>query len=247
MSDKIATYIINLDRSSDRWSAISSQARCVGMHVERVIGVDGREVENEQRVGFDEKAFIRRNGRILLPGEYGCYKAHIRALELFLSSANTSAIIVEDDVDLDVNIIPRAMAIQKSLPTAEVVKLLSHRSKFFREMVVTEYGDRVGKCLHGPQGSAACYLVTRVGAARLLATIQRINFPYDIALERGWKTGVKIFTVQQNIVELSDRSHFSQIASREEYRAVKVKGLRKIITHLIRAVEYVRRIRYALS
>lgn len=245
--DMIGLYIINLDRSSARWDAILSQANKMGLRVERVSGVDGRDVDQNERVDVNESEFIRRNGRSLLPGEYGCYKSHIAVLEQFLLSSYPTAVVMEDDVEFPENFMPRLDAIHKNLPSAEIVKLLNHRAKGFRETTVTIYGDRIGRCIHGPQGSAACYMITRTAARKLLEKIKIMQYPYDIALERGWKTGVSIYTVQTNIAKLSKLSHGSQIADRDQYRAVKIRGVRRIATHMIRAIDYVRRIRYALS
>ncbi|MBB3320271.1 MULTISPECIES: glycosyltransferase family 25 protein [unclassified Rhizobium] len=243
----IGAYVINMDGSSDRWAEVSSQATLAGIQIDRVPGVDGRSIPVVERSGFNEKKFLRRNGRQMLPGEYGCYRAHMRALQAFLSSDYENAIIMEDDVELRQDFTQRAAAILQAVPSAEVVKLLNHRSKWCRTVAVSEYGDEIGRCLHGPQGSAACYLVTREGARKLLRSANDIEFPYDMTLERGWKTGVSIYTVRRNIVELSERSTVSQIANRAEYRAVKLRGVRKIGTHLLRMLEYARRIRYALS
>ncbi len=243
----IGAYVINLDSSSKRWAEVSSQANLAGMQIDRVPGVDGRSISAAQRAGFNEKEFLRRNGRQMLPGEYGCYRAHMRALEAFLSSNYETAIIMEDDVELCQDFTQRAAALLRAVPSAEVVKLLNHRSKWCRTVAVSDYGDAVGRCLHGPQGSAACYIVTRVGARKLLEGASNIVFPFDMTLERGWKTGVNIYTVKHNMVELSQRSTESQIASRAQYRAVKLRGTRKVRTHFLRLIEYVRRIRYALS
>jgi len=243
----IGAYVINLDSSSRRWAEVSSQATTAGIHLDRIPGIDGSSIPPAQRSGFNEKEFVRQNGRQMLPGEYGCYRAHMRALEAFLSSNYENAIIMEDDVELRQDFTLRAAAILKAVPSAEVVKLLNHRSKWCRTVAVSEYGDAVGRCLHGPQGSAACYLVTREGARKLLKRADNIEFPYDMTLERGWETGVSIYTVRQNIVELSERSAVSQIASRAQYRAVKLRGPRKIGTHFLRLIEYARRIRYAFS
>ncbi|WP_244480268.1 glycosyltransferase family 25 protein [Rhizobium sp. Root1220] len=243
----VGAFVINLDRSRDRWAAIASQAERVGMRIDRIAGIDGGKIASGQRSAFNERRFICRNGRPILPGEYGCYLAHIKALETFLESGYDSAIIMEDDVELVENLTSRASAILAAVPSADLVKLLNHRSRFFRGVAVTPYGDAVGRCLHGPQGSAACYLVTRHGARKLLSRIQQIEFPYDVTLERGWKTGLNIFTVRENVVSLSERALSSQIASRAEYRAVKKRGIKKMRTHLVRIFEYARRIQYALS
>lgn len=243
----IAIFVINLDRSVERWVAVQRQADIAGISLNRISGVDGWEIRSSDRVNLDEGAFVRRNGRLPLPGEYGCYLAHLKALKVIADSNCSAAVVVEDDVEIAFDIIPRIRAILAAAPQADVVKLLSHRVKGFREWAVTEHNDRIGRCLHGPQGSAACYLVTRDGAEKLLQALHVIEFPFDMALERGWKTKLNVLTLQRNLLQLSERSLHSQIASREEYRKVKVRGARKLITHVLRAVDYAKRIRYALS
>ncbi|KQV22760.1 glycosyl transferase family 25 [Rhizobium sp. Root1203] len=226
---------------------ISNQARLLGISVNRVAGVDGRQIPETERQGFDAREFQLRNGRALLPGEYGCYRAHIMALEIFLASGHQSAVIMEDDVALTENVLERAAAILRVLPTADVVKLLNHRAKGYRSVVVTEFGDDVGRCMFGPQGSAACYLVTRQGARKLLENGQTIRFPYDMELERGWSTATNVYTVKRNIIGLSAHSLVTDIADRRQYRAVKQRGPRRVATHLMRALEFVNRLKYALS
>lgn len=244
---KIGAYVINLDRSIERWRCLTAQAAQFGMQFLRVSGVDGAAIPAEQRTEIDEPAFLRQNGRLMLAGEYGCYRSHLKALSTFLESDNDAAIIIEDDVEVPPKLIERAQAILDAVPDAELVKLLNHRSRWFLSRATSRLGDQVGRCLHGPQGSAACYLVTRKGAEKLLQSIRVMSYPLDIALERGWHNGVNVFTVKDNIARLSPTtSKMTEIGTRADYRERKFKGPRRVITHLMRAIEYMRRIRYAL-
>ncbi|MGX5664356.1 glycosyltransferase family 25 protein [Rhizobium daejeonense] len=244
---KIGAYVINLDRSIERWRCLTAQAAQFDMQFLRVSGVDGAAIPAEKRIEIDEPAFLRQNGRLMLDGEYGCYRSHLKALSTFLESDNDAAIIIEDDVEIPPKLIERAEAILDAVPDAELVKLLNHRSRWFRLRKISQLGDQVGRCLHGPQGSAACYLVTRKGAEKLLSSIRVMNYPLDIALERGWQNGVNVFTVKDNIAHLSPTtSKMTEIGTRADYRKHKFRGPRRTITHLMRAIEYIRRIRYAL-
>lgn len=244
---KIAIYVINLARSHARWEGLSNKARELGIPLERVEGVDGAALALEERSDLDVKRFLRENGRIMLPGEYGCYRSHLRAISNFRASDNDAAIILEDDVDLIPDLVERASAILEAAPQAELVKLLNHRTKWFRPKVTSRLGDVVGRAIHGPQGSAACYLITRSGADKVLKTMQVMSFPVDVALERGWHTGLAVFTVRDNVINLSAASKSTEIATRDDYRKGKFRGPRRTATHLLRALDYIRRIRYCLS
>lgn len=247
LSDSIAAYVINLDRSFDRWQHIEAEAEKLGLDVERVAGVDASKVSLADAPFYRHRAFVRANGRPMLQAEYGCYLAHLSALRTFLASSANAAIIMEDDVSLQADLVERAAAILAAAPSADVVKLLNHRTVLHRSVARTGRGDEVGRCLFGPQGSAACYLVTRKGALRLLERLERIELPYDIALERGWATGLSVYSVKDNVLHLSERSHESQIADRAKYRSIKLRGLRKVPTHIFRIIELTRRIKYALG
>jgi glycosyl transferase family 25 len=247
-AEGIVAYVINLDRSIERWTHIDRQAQRFGLDVRRVAGVEIAKASPEgDWPNYDRKAFVRGNGRPMLAAEYGCYLAHLGAINAFLATDAECAVIMEDDVDLDANLLRRAQDIHRAVPSADVVKLLNHRTVLFRSTAQSVYGDQIGKCFFGPQGSAACYLITRRGAVQLVAALQRIAFPFDIALERSWATGVQVYTVKDNLIALSVRSKESQIADRARYRSIKLRGHRKIPTHLFRIVELFRRARYALK
>jgi glycosyl transferase family 25 len=242
----VATYVINLDRSVDRWKHMDDQATLFGLSIERVAAIDGAQIDTNQRKNYKHEAFVRGNGRPMLPEEYGCYLAHLKALQTFLAGNAECAVILEDDVDLQQDFVRRAEGIRSAAPFADVVKLLNHRALWFRPFARSHLGDLVGKCFFGPQGSAACYLVTRYGAERLLIALQEIRFPFDVALERGWETEVQVYSVKKNVLELSVRSRESQIADRAKYRSIKLSSYRRIPTHAFRILEFFRRVRYGL-
>ncbi|WP_159949859.1 glycosyltransferase family 25 protein [Rhizobium sp. 18065] len=244
---KIGIYVINLARSRARWDGLSQRAYELGVTLERVEGVDGAALAKGARSDLDMKHFLRENGRTVLPGEYGCYRSHILAVSTFLASNYDAAIILEDDVELAVGLIERAIAIREAMPDADLVKLLNHRTKWFRKTATSRLGDEIGRSIHGPQGSAACYLITRAGAEKILKSMQVMRYPVDVALERGWHTGLAVFTVRDNVLNLSPASKTTEIATRDDYRIGKFRGPRRTITHLLRALDYIRRIRYCLS
>lgn len=227
---------------------MSEAAARHGIDLRRIAGVDGKSIPMSERIA-DEALFKRQNGRPMLPGEYGCYRSHLLALRAIADGDSEAAIVVEDDVELNSDLPARAAAIHDALPGAGVVKLLNHRARgFIRKAEVNAAGAvGIGRCLHGPQGSAACYLVTRSGARKLLEALEVMTMPYDIALERGWQTGVPTYTVRRNLIDLGPMKVETEIASVEDYAGVKQRGLAKVPTHLFRLSDYVNRIVYAFG
>ncbi len=244
---KIGCYAINLDEALERWASIRSKCLDYGIDIIRVAGVDGRRLSNDEYLNVDWKGFIRHGGRTILPGEYGCYLSHMSCLAAFHESDFDAALVMEDDIDVPFDLIERARAILDVVPNADIVKLFNHRSHAFLAVAKSTYGDEVGRCLHGPQGSAACYAITRQGAGKILPGLQMMSFPFDVALERGWHHGTNVLCVRRNIVNLTKLSGSSQIGKRIDYRKVKLAGRARLSTHFFRAAEYCRRVRYALQ
>ena len=246
-TDSIPIYAINLDRGASRWRRLQEQAEEGAFAVARIAAVDGRTLPAGGWKDFEERGFDARNGRKPLPGEYGCYASHLMALERVAAGNDDVAIICEDDIDLDERLIPRALAALSAVPSAGVIKLVNHRIVGFRPKAETAKGDVVGRCLHGPQGSAACYLVTRKAAKILVNTLRPMTLPFDIALERGWATGVETYTTKDNVPAFSPLRPETSIGRPEHYRAAKKHFLLRGKAYLFRTLDQIRRWRYALS
>ncbi|CAD7041877.1 glycosyl transferase family 25 [Pseudorhizobium halotolerans] len=242
---QVIIYAINLDRSLERWEELSREAAALGLPVQRVAAIDGTVVEAEERVDANEPAFMRNNGRHMIPGEYGCYRSHMKALSTFLEAGLPQAIIVEDDIRLSSDLPQRAAAALAAVPGADVIKLFNHRMVGFRIYATSDRGDRIGRAIHGPMGSAACYAVTRAGAAKLVEQMKVMEYPFDIALERGWAIGAEVLTVDEDVV--TSKRSASTIANRSGYKERKFVWWKRLPTHWQRARDYLQRIRYALK
>jgi glycosyl transferase, family 25 len=238
-------YAINLDRAAGRWERLRDQAIRFGVNVVRIAAVDGGTVPENERIDFHAHQFIYHNGRTQLPGEYGCYRSHLAALAQFLESGDEHAVIIEDDIDLNPRLIPRALAALAAVPELSVIKLVNHRAVGFKPIVRTEEGDIVGRCLHGPQGSGACYALTRKAAEKLIVSLRPMLLPFDVALERGWSTGVQTFSTEDNLVEFSHFRADTAIGRRVHYRAVKKHFLLRASAHWFRTHDQIRRWYYA--
>lgn len=243
----LPTFVINLDRSTDRWETVRESASGTSLKLERVSAVDGRVLAaDSSRPGLDEEEFRSSHGRMVLPGEYGCYRSHLVALGLVVERGDDLAIIAEDDVLFDADVERRVRSIVATDPGIELLKLVNHRTNAFLGYGRSQLGDAFGRCLHGPQGSAACYAVTHAGAQKLLAALQTMWLPYDTAFERGWSTGVATYTTRTPIVRFQPNQAETTIATRSEYRMSKLPKHGQYSVLVFRARDYLRRAAYAM-
>lgn len=246
MSAPLPIFVVNLDRAEERWARISAEAAALGAELHRVRAVDGRQTPPESWLDVDAAAFGARHGRSILPGEYGCHRSHLKALEALERSGAAHGLILEDDVSLSAEGLAAARTIAESGQSFDAVKLMNHRVKGFLPKFSVELptGEEleIGLALHGPQGSAAGYLVSRAGAERLRQRLTRLTLPWDVALERYWSaSGGTVYTTPRNLFGFSELQAQSAIGDRSVYRATKFPAWRRLPTLGFRAAEYLRR------
>jgi glycosyl transferase family 25 len=240
-------YLINIDRATERLAEIRRQGIELSIEINRVDGIDGLKVPREQWIDVDERRFLKRHGRRILPGEYGCYRSHLLALERFLSSGHDTAIIMEDDIQLNRGFLARAVSARAAVPSADVIKFVNHRWKGFKAHTKTTEGDTLGRCLFGPQGSTACYLMTRSGAEKIVTKLKVMSLPWDVAIERGWDTGTSVYSTRNDLVGFTRLRQKTMIGSRKTYLAAKLAPWRRMPAHLFRTMDFFRRLAYVLA
>lgn len=239
---KIPYFGINLEKSTARWECISANAQACGIELTRVEGVDGRAVPVSDWVDVDARKFASRHGRTILPGEYGCYRSHLRALQIAYNSGAPYAVIVEDDVLFDQSTRLLVQSITDTDLNFDVVKLVSHRTRGFVVHAHTKLGIKIGRTIHGPQGSAAAYVVSREGAMKLYTHLHIMDLPWDIALERYWDNGINFYSTLDNIVRFSPNSFASEISNGSAYRETKLPIWKRIPAALFRSRDYFHRV-----
>lgn len=80
MATPVPAYLINLDENTDRLAASRAALSAAGLQATRVPAVDGRGLDLNRIADCDAQAALRRYGRPLKGGEYGCCKSHLACL-----------------------------------------------------------------------------------------------------------------------------------------------------------------------
>ncbi|MCQ0987512.1 glycosyltransferase family 25 protein [Jiella sp. LLJ827] len=228
---------------------MEKSAEAVNARLVRVPGVDGAEIDPGDWIDVDWDRFRRSHGRRILPGEYGCYRSHLAALEAVMDSGDPVGVICEDDVVLSAETGSVVEAVLSEKPDLHVLKLFNNRLQGFVRHGGSSPFEVFGRCIHGPQGAAACYAVTREGAQIVHAALSRMWLPFDVALERGWDYGGRVYTMRRNVVGFGPLNKKSTIITSKasRYKHTKPFFLKRIPVAMFRGVDYVRRARYALG
>jgi len=239
----LPVYIISIARARARLEKMLEGAAGLDLDLRPVEGIDGKTVLPENWRDFDRRRFELRNGRHALPGEFGCYASHIKALEIFLSTNAPVAVIVEDDVAFTPDFSERVRAMVAIMPDDAVVKLTNHRRKGFKGRRTSAFGDTFGRCIYGPQGSSACYIVSRSAAERFLKTARVMTLPFDRALECGWGYGTNVYVSDRDFLPFGDPN--TLVGTREEYKGSKFTRLRRLPAYLSSFYDNIARYIYA--
>ncbi|MBB3998809.1 glycosyltransferase family 25 protein [Aureimonas pseudogalii] len=241
---KIDFFVINLDRSPERLSTIRADAAALGIDLIRSPAVDGKTVPPEARHDLDLAGFLRDHGKQPMDGEYGCYVSHLAALRAIAASAADAGVIFEDDIAPQ----PELLAVLEALGQRDdwdVVRFAHHRQPTKRRLRTLPHGRALYAALFGPTGSAAAYVVRREAAARLANALTPMRLPYDVALERGWATGLRTRDIWPDLVRFGAHSKSSLTQAGRRYGAMKLKPWRRLPTLGFRTLDLVRRAWFA--
>jgi len=241
---QIPLYIINLDRSPDRYKLVSQAAKEAGIPFRRIAAIEGRKIDVKTCKLVDEKAFLRQHGKTILAGEVGCYLSHLEALDRIINGQDDYAIIVEDDVAFAEDFVETVNQII-GLSGWDIVKFVNHRNRLFHPCYALENGYKLGRCLHGPLGSSAGYIVTKTGAALLKEKLAPMTLPFDVALERGW-SGFEFFVLNHDIISLVAGAPSTILSKIGSYSGGNLPLWKRIQTLFFRLGDYLRRVRYGL-
>jgi GR25 family glycosyltransferase involved in LPS biosynthesis len=180
--NKISKYYINLDRSVYRRDYMEEQIERLGIeNIERIPGVDGKKLENEEKGVLGEFKFqVNFEERKFKKGEIGCTLSHLRSIRRAYEKGDDFAIIMEDDILLDMTKAWNfnfSEIIDKISKEVEIVNLSTNTTPKQKDgMILESYNN-------SPESRWTCsYLVTRMGMEKIVKNIDPNNIFFDTNL-----------------------------------------------------------------
>lgn len=97
----VAAYVITLEHALERQEHTRPQVDALNLRTEIVWGVDGNQLSDQDILNAVDVKNYRGRRLPKYKGEVGCYLSHVKAWQNFLNSSYQYAVIFEDDVSFD--------------------------------------------------------------------------------------------------------------------------------------------------
>lgn len=176
------TYVINLDKDTERLAFFSANFARLGIEFERISAVDGRTFSEE-----DYQAFMRlrprRHNRTWLRGQMGCFLSHYTAWQKIAEGNERFCAVFEDDLHISDDL-KKVLADASWIPNdVDIIRLdtSTNRVRLTSEPLVTVAGRK----LYGVKSTSWCagsYLLSKRAAQQLLALPTTEHEPADVIL-----------------------------------------------------------------
>jgi glycosyl transferase, family 25 len=235
----VLTLVINLDRDADRLKRIETLLGERGVSFTRVPAIDGRSLSSEEIASVS--AYPTPISIRLEPGEVACYLSHIKAWRMLLDSEEDCAAIFEDDIDLSRDAAEVLSAIEDWMPDdADIVKLeTSLKPIEMARAPETIIRGREIRRLAGCHIGTAGYVITREGAARMLAESRQLRMAVDTTLfdpRGGIAENLKLFQLSPALCIQtrlqSSYEHESNISVRASHKSYGATPGEKLVNRL---------------
>lgn len=159
----------------------------------------------------------------LVNGEKGCYASHLRCWQMLLSSDAPALVVLEDDVGLQDGFAEGIAAIEALAPGWDMIKLIGReREKLLAQRPLGQSQYQLVDYRRVPSLTAG-YVISRTGAAKLLASRQPFGRPIDVDLRHWWESGLRVQGVMPALLRLDETSFASSIGTKESEAGLLAK------------------------
>jgi len=173
-------YVVNLDRSPERWASISEQLEAQGLTPQRIAAVDGKGRSLSDFPECDPDRYRRCHGALPRTTEIGCYLSHVKAMRAFLESDYAIAAIIEDDSVINEDFAQALSLLEQNKAHWDMMLLYGNHRAFPARLV--EISEKYAICgLSFMQTGSVAYMINRACAKALLENLLPIRLPYDHA------------------------------------------------------------------
>lgn len=197
IGEGVGIYVINLKRHVEKYKNTYLQLSKLGLPIHRVDAIDGKNLTDlDIHTNYLEidsyQVYEGENPNI---GTIGCYLSHVEAWREFLRSDYEFALIAEDDIEFDHNVL--RSSIENLIQNKKLwdVNLFEIHHQGF-PVAIKKFNNGGGSLnLYLVDiDHAAAYLINREAAHQLLKKALPIKMPLDHYYVRGWELGGLVIT-----------------------------------------------------
>ncbi len=221
-------------------SHMQSELERVHIRFVRQTGVDGKKL-SYPHPQFSDWSYKYLHGRLWSAKELGCYLSHIECLRSFLASDFSYALILEDDLQIDPNLLHLLNESLKYSKDWDMLRLSSvNKGRWWPTIPLTDKHS-LAVCLTREKGAGG-YFVNRKAAKKMIRWLLPMRLAWDIAFDLEWLMGFKTLGVAPLPIRQNDGFE-SQI--QHSVLNTKLRGNAKYFTVLpFRCVLEVMRVLY---
>lgn len=193
----VGAYIINLNRSKERYEYIKGYVKDLGLKLERIEAIDGSTLSVEEiSEKVDLKSYKAFLGHLPKLGTIGCSLSHIKVWQTFLESNLEFAVIFEDDVSFDPNQVKTIIEdLIRNSKLWDVVILEIHHQGCPLTIKNLVNNHHLAVYLVNVTHTGA-YVINRKAAKNLLEKALPIKMPVDHYFTRAWELDIKFTGVE---------------------------------------------------
>jgi|GEM_PF-410710 len=197
----IKAYVINLDRSPDRYKQCQQSFLHYPLELTRVSAVDGADMDICQE---DLDKLRPLHGRPFQAGELGCYHSHLKALKQFVASQEAFAIVLEDDACATINLrqLPELirMISGEDFGASCIINLANPPRKYFKRLCGIETGVPIVRTFRFPI-SGMGILWSKFAASEFLRLHSEPILPVDCAFRELNRTHKNGYGVMERFIQ----------------------------------------------
>ena len=194
-------FVINLDKSPERMATIANRLDELDIPFERISGVYGAELSQEEIAKYYCAKLNKKNYRRPLGlGEIGCYISHIKAWQTIVDRQLHCALILEDDIVIEDGLAELASKLGKSLDTFDIVKFFNKKTNP-KIVESVDFTSKYKLCRFKkiPIGNYA-QLISLSGAKKLLKAYEKFGRPVDEDIQHWWESDTNVLGVLPSVV-----------------------------------------------
>ena len=194
----VGAYIINLDRSKERYASIKPHVDQLELPTERIEAVDGAALsQQEVNEKLDLDTYRVFLGHTPKRGTIGCSFSHIKVWQTFLKSNYKYALVFEDDVSFEPNKLKVVMEdLFKNSDLWDVVNFEIHSDPRMPVSIKTLVNNHQLYLYLSKSTHTGCYMINRKAAKHLLEKALPIKMHVDQYFNRSWELDIKFTGVE---------------------------------------------------
>ena len=219
----VIAYLINLKRANDRLISAKEVFDKVGINFNLEIAVDGKELLLPHK-NYSEVKYNLLHGKRTNLGELGCYFSHLNVLKKFLSTNEDFALVCEDDIEFNKDIIQIINGALNSSIHFDLLRLSGgsdrNKEKGIPIKLQKIYKDFYLSLNLGFKSGTGCYLINRHAAKNILNKLNKMSLPIDHAMDRDWLLSIRSLSILPAPVYLKEELHEgnSYIQAKSEFK-----------------------------